>query len=65
MFLRFLGKELGNISDICFAYINQKKCGDSGNGQLFVIKDHPSSGIKIHIFKREPHSKLEGQNQGM
>ncbi|KAJ8955912.1 hypothetical protein NQ318_005460 [Aromia moschata] len=38
------------------------KCGECKDGQIFPIEDHPSTGIKIHIFQRQPHEKLTNEN---
>ncbi|KAJ8925655.1 hypothetical protein NQ315_009500 [Exocentrus adspersus] len=59
-----LGKELSSISDIGFAYIKQERCGDTKNGETFPIEGHPGSGIKIHIYNRQPHAKLLDADTG-
>lgn len=59
-----LGKHLHNISDICFAYINHDACLQYKHGDVIPIEGHPLGGIKIHICKREPHTKLTGKDGG-
>jgi hypothetical protein len=62
--IQFLGKHLYNVSDICFAYINHDSCLTYKHGDTIPIEGHPSKGIKLHIYKREPHSKLKGSDEG-
>lgn len=38
------------------------QCNDYVNGNIIKIKDHPKDGIKIHVSKREPYSKIESGN---
>ncbi|KAJ8932000.1 hypothetical protein NQ314_015046 [Rhamnusium bicolor] len=59
----FLGNSLNNISDICFSYFHYDFCGKYKHGDVIDIPGHPSNGIKVHIFRREPHSKLEGSDE--
>lgn len=61
--IKHLGAKLHNISDICFAYIPEKSCLGYTHGATFPIAGHPLKGIKIHISKREPHTKLAGDDQ--
>ncbi|XP_076235327.1 ADP-ribosylarginine hydrolase CG2909 isoform X2 [Calliopsis andreniformis] len=49
--IKKMNKKLKYVSDIMFAYFNQQKCGDVGNGDYL-------GDIKIHFALREPHSKL-------
>ncbi|XP_057663816.1 uncharacterized protein LOC130898489 isoform X2 [Diorhabda carinulata] len=58
-----LGPKLHQISDICFAYINETKCGDFGNGEAIPIENHPNGGIRIHIQNRHPHQKLINEHE--
>ncbi|XP_023019715.2 ADP-ribosylarginine hydrolase CG2909 isoform X1 [Leptinotarsa decemlineata] len=53
-----LGQKLHSVSDICFSYINQEKCGCYKHGDIFNIGGHPLRGVKIHISKRNPHEKV-------
>ncbi|XP_072388102.1 uncharacterized protein [Diabrotica undecimpunctata] len=62
--LQCLGEKLQHVSDICFAYIHESRCGGYGNGDIFHIKNHTQGGIKIHIFNREPHAKLLNDDAG-
>lgn len=62
--IRLLRKNLHHISDICFAYIGHTTCGPYKHGDTIPIEEHPSQGIKIHIYKREPHEKLTGGDAG-
>ncbi|XP_018564454.1 uncharacterized protein LOC108905878 [Anoplophora glabripennis] len=62
--ISLLGKNLSSVSDICFSYINQETCGSYKNGEIFPVKDHPKSGIKIHIIKGKPHAKLLNADAG-
>uniref|UniRef100_A0A6P7GVN0 Uncharacterized protein LOC114342827 isoform X1 n=1 Tax=Diabrotica virgifera virgifera TaxID=50390 RepID=A0A6P7GVN0_DIAVI len=57
--ISILGNQLNHISDICFAWINQEKCGNYKDGEQFSIPNHPLGGITILINKRNPHEKLE------
>lgn len=56
--ISILGSKLSSISDICFAWIDQEKCGHCKDGDVFQIPNHSLGGIKIHINKRNPHEKL-------
>lgn len=49
--IKKMNKKLRYVSDIMFAYFNQQKCGDAGNGDYL-------GDIRIHFALREPHSKL-------
>ncbi|XP_056636496.1 uncharacterized protein LOC130445039 isoform X1 [Diorhabda sublineata] len=62
--IQFLGEKLYNVSDICFSHLRVDKCGKYSDGEIFIIKGHPNGGIKIHIYNREPHSKLIGKDTG-
>nr|XP_023019712.1 uncharacterized protein LOC111508445 [Leptinotarsa decemlineata] len=53
-----LGPNLHSVSDICFSYIDQDKCGDYKHGEVFKLQGHPLGGINIHILKRNPHEKV-------
>ncbi|XP_060532239.1 uncharacterized protein LOC132705578 isoform X2 [Cylas formicarius] len=56
--------KINNISDICFSYFKEQNCGGYKNGQKIQIAEHPLQGIKIHIYKRDPHEKLHGEHEG-
>lgn len=56
--LMYLGKKFTSISDICLSYIKQESCGGYKNGTVIPIEGHPLKGIRIHIFNRQPHEKL-------
>lgn len=57
--LTFLGSVLGAVSDVHFAYFSQTRdCLGHIDGDLFPINSHPNAGIKIHISRREPFSRL-------
>ncbi|CAG9771749.1 unnamed protein product [Ceutorhynchus assimilis] len=53
-----LSEKLSSVSDICFSYFNQETCGGYKNGSTIKIPGHPSQGINILIYRREPHEKL-------
>ncbi|EFA06000.1 uncharacterized protein LOC664424 [Tribolium castaneum] len=59
-----LGKQLHNVSDICFAYIQHNACLSYKHGDVIPIEGHPLKGIRVHICKREPHAKLTGRDEG-
>lgn len=44
--------------------MNSSKCGNYKHGDVFPTKDHPLGGIKIHMYKREPHGKVSQANEG-
>ncbi|KAJ3648221.1 hypothetical protein Zmor_020041 [Zophobas morio] len=58
--IQLLGPHLHNISDICFAYISHDACLNFKHGDVVPIEGHPQGGIKLHIYNREPHSRLTG-----
>ncbi|RZC36782.1 hypothetical protein BDFB_005926 [Asbolus verrucosus] len=62
--IKLLGKQLHNVSDICFAYIAHDSCLNYKHGDTIPIDGHPLKGIKIYLCKREPHSKLTGRDRG-
>ncbi|XP_018351329.1 PREDICTED: uncharacterized protein LOC108753876 isoform X2 [Trachymyrmex septentrionalis] len=49
--IKKMNKKLKYVSDIMFAYFQQQKCGNAGNGNYL-------GDIKIHFGLREPHSRL-------
>ncbi|KAF2895284.1 hypothetical protein ILUMI_10895 [Ignelater luminosus] len=58
-------KSLDHVSDVIFAYFPPNATsGGHKNGDLMSIPEHPNRGIKIHILKREPHTKLTGELEG-
>lgn len=60
-----MGKILHHVGDICFSYIDSDNCGGYKDGEMFPIEDHPLGGIKIHIYRREPHEKLQNNDKGL
>ncbi|KAF2899709.1 hypothetical protein ILUMI_06467 [Ignelater luminosus] len=58
-------RSLNNVSDVIFAYFAaDATCGGFKDGDVMPIAEHPNSGIKVHICKREPHTKLTGEFEG-
>ncbi|XP_050296793.1 uncharacterized protein LOC126736463 isoform X2 [Anthonomus grandis grandis] len=55
--LQNLSSKLQNISDVCFSYFGD--CAGLENGSLIKIDRHPLGGIYIHIYRRQPHEKLD------
>ncbi|KAK5647482.1 hypothetical protein RI129_002374 [Pyrocoelia pectoralis] len=59
------GKYLHAISDIVFAYFGSNlTCGGYNSGDIIPIPGHPSSGVKIILSNREPHTKLADEDAG-
>lgn len=63
-FFRLLGSYLHFVSDICFSYITPLKWRKYKNEDLLSIKNHPLGGIRIHLYKREPHAKVSKEGSG-
>ncbi|XP_063905314.1 uncharacterized protein LOC135124284 [Zophobas morio] len=61
--IQLLGKHLHSVSDICFAYINHDACLTFKHGDVVPIEGHPQGGIKLHMYKRGPHSRLTGHDK--
>lgn len=61
-----MGTKLHAVSDIVFAYFNENSsCGGYRNKDTININGHPSKGIKIFIERREPHTQLRGNDEGL
>lgn len=62
--LTYLGPVLNAVSDVHFAYFSQTRdCLGHADGALLPINSHPNAGIKIHISRREPFTRLADEGE--